>query len=1177
MKIKRLEIIGFKSFVDKVAFDFPQGITAIVGPNGCGKSNVVDAIRWVMGEQSAKNLRGRSMEDVIFGGSESRKPLGMAEVSLVFSTDDGRVPAKYLNFSEIQVTRRLYRDGDSEYFLNKTPCRLLDIHELFMDTGVGAKAYSVIEQGRIGMILLAKPEERRFLIEEAAGVTKFKARKQVALKKIDLTRQNLLRIGDIVAEIRRQLNSLHRQAKKAEKFRALREELKGIELLFARRAYAMLEEEKTVGERQLAQLTTELDAASLEVEKKIVFLEERRVRVVENERSLAVAQEEIFRLKGVCQEVANRIEFQRREIATLERNREKTTVELTELELQLAKSEQELMTLLETGKTYTAEASADEVLLGEKERELSAMTGTEQELTAQVEERRRDLFGALSHISHCSNQRASAAKRLEVLTERAERTHREEQSLRVRLTEAEEHSQQLEADLKRHAQEKTELVEAVAGLSKLQETLKGQLEQQERELVTLREERSRKSSRLHSLQELESQRAGYGQGVRGLLLSDRHRQAFAGIVADVVETEPEYEAALEAALGERLHYLIGGGEADVFAGIQFLKETSGGRCTFMLAPPAIAAGACPAPEEARSLAAHAVVAEGYREVLEPLLKTIYIVADLAAAATLSHRFPQLMFATPAGDVAFGGGNIQGGSAEAVREGLIHKKREIKDLTRDVERLAERVATVETSRNGIKSSIAQVEEDLRQKRQQLHQTDIRLVNADKDLLRVKEECRRIEERLAVKSIEDRQLADEQAALEKDQRDAEESRVEAEARKAGIEIALEQAQQELVSQKERIGGLREAVTAMKIRAATLREQHQANTRAVERTKGLIEQTKQRLQHHRSDLAKGEDERQRLADLLTAGEDELRIQLGAQQEAEDACSSMKLCHDEEATALREEDDRLKSLREMADELRRRLGERDLAQSAIAMKLDNLQSTVRERFRLDVSGFRDTKDEPFDEEEKSRRQSDLQKMIDDLGEVNLMAIEEYQELEGRFTFLSEQKADLEESLAGLQKAIQRINRTTRKRFIETFEQVNTRFQDVFPRLFCGGKAELRLTNEDDLLETGIEIIVQPPGKKLQNVALLSGGEKALTAVALIFSIFLIKPSPFCLLDEVDAPLDDANIGRFNEMVKEMTSFSQFIMITHSKTTMMVADTLYGVTMEEPGISKLVSVRING
>lgn len=1177
MKIKRLEIIGFKSFVDKVVFDFPEGITSIVGPNGCGKSNVVDAIRWVMGEQSAKNLRGRSMEDVIFGGSESRKPLGMAEVSLVFSTDDGRVPAKYLNFSEIQVTRRLYRDGESEYFLNKTPCRLLDIHELFMDTGVGAKAYSVIEQGRIGMILLAKPEERRFLIEEAAGVTKFKARKQVALKKIELTRQNLLRIGDIVAEIKRQLNSLHRQAKKAERFRTFREELKEIDLLFARRSFALLEAEKERGERELALMTADLDVVSLQAEEKTVVLEERRVCILEAEKALAAAQEEIYRLKGSCQTVENRIEFQRKEFTSLERNREKVSGEVADLDRQLINAGNERTSLLEQGGAYTAEAASDEQLLQEKEGELAELTRAEQELASHVEERRRDLFNVLSHISQCSNQRAAAAKRLDVLKERAERNHREGQSLHARLAEAGQRSEELQNELELHSQAKAELMEGVAELTKLQETMKARLEQQDRDLSALREERSRKSSRLHSLQELESQRAGYGQGVRGLLLSERHGKAFAGIIADVVETKPEYEAALEAVLGERLQYLIGGREHDALAGIAFLKDTSGGRCTFMVAPPLVPEGTAPPSEEAVPLAMHAQIVEEYREILEPLLTSVHLAADLTTAAALSRRYPQLTFVTMAGDVAFAGGNIQGGSTEAVQEGFIHKKREMKDLARDVELLRGEVERTESARNEAKASILKLETDLREKRQQLHQTEIRLVNVDKDLLRAREECRRVEERLTVKAVEDQQLCDEQALLEREQQEAEASRVEAEQRKTGIERALEQVQRELASRKETIARAREAVTAMKVRAAALREKQQSNIRAVERVTALLGELQRRIHDHHGELEKGNLERQRLVELLTAGEEELRSLLGSQQEAEQSFSGLKSSYDTEAAGLREEEARLKALRDSAEELRRSVGERTLALSAIALQTGNLEGAIRDKFRLELRTLESQADQPFDEAEKTRRQSELQKMIDELGEVNLTAIEEYQELETRFNFLTEQKADLEESLSGLQKAIQRINRTTRKRFLETFELVNAKFMEVFPRLFCGGKAELRLTNEDDLLETGIEIIVQPPGKKLQNVALLSGGEKALTAVALIFSIFLIKPSPFCLLDEVDAPLDDANIGRFNEMVKEMTSFSQFIMITHSKTTMMVADTLYGVTMEEPGISKLVSVRING
>ena len=404
MKIKRIDIIGFKSFVDRGSLDFPPGITAIVGPNGCGKSNIVDAIRWVMGEQSAKNLRGRQMEDLIFGGSESRKPLGMAEVSLVFATDDGRVPAKYLNYSEIQVTRRLYRDGESEYLLNKTPCRLLDIAELFMDTGVGAKAYSIIEQGKIGMILLSKPEERRFLIEEAAGVTKFKTRKQVALKKIEVTRQNLLRIGDITAEIKRQLNGLQRQARKAEKFREYREELKEIELLFAARTFVALEREKEQVTAELALLNRHLGDLSGRLEEGELRLEEKRIALLEREKGLTMAQEEIYRMKGDSQAMENRLEFQRKELLNLERHQARFGEELASLKRQMAEAGVELKTLEEHRGLFSITLAGEEKKLDLEEARLEEMGQGEAELSRELEKKRQDLFTLLSEIAQFNNQ-----------------------------------------------------------------------------------------------------------------------------------------------------------------------------------------------------------------------------------------------------------------------------------------------------------------------------------------------------------------------------------------------------------------------------------------------------------------------------------------------------------------------------------------------------------------------------------------------------------------------------------------------------------------------------------------------------------------------------------------------------------------------------------------------------
>jgi chromosome segregation protein len=1176
VKIKRLEIIGFKSFVDKVSLEFPEGITAVVGPNGCGKSNIVDAIRWVMGEQSVKNLRGRQMEDVIFGGSEARKPLGMAEVSLIFSTDDGRVPAKYLNYSEIQVTRRLYRDGDSEYYLNKTPCRLMDIAELFMDTGVGARAYSIIEQGRIGMILLSKPEDRRFLIEEAAGVTKFKSRKQLALKKIEATRQNLVRIGDIVAEIKRQLGSLQRQAKKAERFRAVREELREIELTFTAQRHLLLSEERQRLARELNGLEAREGSLSAVLESGELAVEERRISLLEEEKGVTTAQEEIYRIKGEFQGCENRLEFQKKELLNLERHTARYTEELAVLERQVGEAREELNLLEVRRGEFLTEAVDEEQNLTVRERELEEMAAAERLLSRNLEEKRRELFALLAEIAKYNNQQSSAARRLEAMAERFERNRRERLTLREKLVEAGQRTEELQQAIARQRELKERLVEEQAVARGREGELRAELARCEPALQQGRDELNRKGSRLHSLQELEAQFAGYGQGVRTLMLSEGFKGRFRGIMADFLETGEEWEAALEAVLGERLQHVLAGHDADILDAVAFLKEKGGGRCSFIAAAAPFRPGAG-VPPEAVPLIDRVTVADGHRHLVEPLLAGAFLVPDLHRALALSREFPVHTFVTRDGDLAWGGGSASGGSPEGANQGLIHKKREIKDLSRDVEALTGRVAELEALRERCRRDIAATEEELRELRGRQHQGEMQLLNHEKDLQRAREECQRLEERCGVNELEHEQLCEEKGLLEEEMAASGSERRAAEERQRGFETEVEGMNAALTEKRREIEAVREAATSLKVRVAALKEKRESALRACKRVEELVRDLSGRISTHGSELEKAGDERVRLVAAIAESETALRELLARDQGAEAVLREVRGRYEASAAVLREEEARLKGVRAETEEVRRGAAERSLKLSETNLQLHHLETMLHEKYRLDTAllAARPAPQE-WDPAAKLQRQQELQRLVDEMGEVNLTAIDEYQELEERFTFLTAQKADLEESLQSLQQAIQRINRTTRKRFMETFELVNAKFREIFPRLFCGGRAELRLTEPENLLETGIDIIVQPPGKKLQNVTLLSGGEKALTAVALIFSIFLIKPSPFCLLDEVDAPLDDANIGRFNDMIREMTAFSQFILITHSKTTMAVADTLYGVTMEEPGVSKLVSVRLH-
>ena len=1176
MKIKRLEILGFKSFQDKVSLDFPQAITGVVGPNGCGKSNVVDAIRWVMGEQSAKNLRGKTMEDIIFGGTEFRKPLGMAEVSLFFSTDDGRVPAKYLNFSEIQVTRRLYRDGESEYLLNKTPCRLLDVAELFMDTGIGARAYSIIEQGKIGQILHAKPEERRFLIEEAAGVTKFKARKVVALKKIEATRQNLLRIGDIVSEIKRQMNGLQRQAKKAERFREIRLELKEIELLFAAKGYASVERERAGLEAGISELEARGQSLASRLSSEELAVEEKKIALVETERLLAAAQEEIFRWKGELQGGENKLEFQRRELANLERHGARFEEELQGLKDQLAASQREITTLAGQRAGYLEELAREGESLEHRESLLEEMAAVEAGVTRELDEARRAMFAALSEGAQAANQHAAAAKRLAAIGERLQASARDRVLLAERLAEATQKVEALQGELQELRRKKEFADEELTLASAREVALKQAQEAAEKAVLERRDQLSGAASRLTSLQELEAQFAGYGQGVRNLLLAEPFKDAPFTMLADALEVEEECEIPLEAVLGERLQYLLCGTPQAALDAVAHLKLNSGGRCSFVTAPPwQDLPGAL--PPEAPALLDSVKVAEHLAHLVAPLLSGAYLARDLAHAISLAGAFPRFTFVTRDGDLAHAGGILNGGSAEPAQQGIIHKKREIKGLSVEVERLTGEVAELSRQRETRRQEIAEAEAERVELRQDLHRLEIRILNAEKDLQSAGAECCRVEESGAVREMEEEQLAEEKALVAAELAQAEAKKVGAEERKHQLEGSVEALQGRLQGSRYEMEEARELVTSLKVRVAALREKGEAAQRASQRVQGLCADLSSRITSRTLELEGSGAERARLSGAIAKGEEALRGIVGHQLASEQALLLIRDRYEGEAAALQEEEARLKAGRGEAASLRDQLNARSLRLSEVAMKLRYLEETLQEKHRMEIAeALAAYQDLEWDEPERAARQAELQRSIDEMGEVNLMAIDEFRQMEERFAFLTGQKEDLEESMNALQKAIQRINRTTRKRFLETFELVNAKFQQVFPRLFCGGHAELRLTDEEDLLSTGLEIVVQPPGKKLQNVSLLSGGEKALTAVALIFSIFLIKPSPFCLLDEVDAPLDDANIGRFNEMVREMSAGSQFIIITHNRATMAVADTLYGVTMEEPGVSKLVSVRLN-
>jgi chromosome segregation protein len=1176
MKIKRLEISGFKSFADRVVLDFQQGVTGVVGPNGCGKSNIVDAIRWCMGEQSAKHLRGKSMEDVIFAGSEIRRPLGMAEVSLTFSTEDGRAPAKYLDYAEIQLTRRLYRDGESDYLINKTACRLLDITELFMDTGVGTRAYSIIEQGKIGQILHSRPEERRFLIEEAAGVTKFKSRKLLALKKIESTRQNLARLADVLGEIRRQLSSLQRQARKAEKFREVRDELREIELLFTAREYHQAQLQRAEAERGLAGLNDrfqEVCTASALAETR---MEQTRLELAETERTLTVSQEDIYRVKSEFGTAESALEFQRKELGGLEGRLGRLESEAGELEKRL-KECAELRQLLELRRDTSSSESASMVeQLQQAEVELAGQGQNEEDLNRVLEARRKELFTALAESAQFKSRHESAQKRLSGLTERLERHRREVLQLGEGLVAARVRASTLQSGMTVTRQEQELLQAEATRLRAREEDLAGCLPDAEKKWQAGRDELSRSASRLHSLRELEAQFAGYGQGVINLMKSEELRPGFSGVLADAIETAPELEAAVEAVLAEWLQCIVCPNDADALQSLEFLRNSNGGRVGLALPlkcePPGVITIA-----NATQLVRQVQLSGPCAALIGNILADVMLVDELKQAIELARLHPRLSFVTRSGDMVTRGGVVSGGSTEQLQKGIIHKKREIKELESLVAVLERDLTELGKQRDELKRQSLEVAERLKSNGTLLHQSELKLAGLQKDHQQALDEAVRIEERQTVLALEAAQLDEEHGALVAELKLAAERLSETGSSSQLLEQEVVRLKAELEAVRGVLSASRERVITIRVQEATLREQHEAHLRGISDLDRQTEELRQRIASGHHDTEKGVTERVELQSALAAGTGRLEDLVRQQVAAEARLADVRAVYEVAVSNLAAAEALDKNCRDEHEAVRQSQSELTLRFSTLNMQAEHLERGLQEKSRITMAeALARLEQVEFDEAASRVRQVDLQRMLDDMGEVNLMAIDECAGMEERFTFLTSQKDDLEESLRSLQQAIQRINRTTRQRFQETYDLINAKFQEVFPRLFCGGRAELRLTNEDDLLETGIDIIVQPPGKKLQNVTLLSGGEKALTAVALIFSIFLIKPTPFCLLDEVDAPLDDANIGRFNEMVREMSAVSQFIIITHNKATMQVADTLYGITMEEPGASKVVSVRLH-
>jgi chromosome segregation protein len=1180
--LKRLEVLGFKSFADKIKLEFLPGVTAVVGPNGSGKSNIADALRWVLGEQSIKNLRGAKMDDVIFNGSELRKPLGLAEVTMVLDNSDHGAA---LDFTEIAVTRRLFRSGLSEYLINKASVRLRDIQELFCDTGLGKDAYSVIGQGKIDAILSVKAEERRSIFEEAAGIIKYKSRKQVAERKLGETDASLLRIKDIINELNNQLGPLENQACRATQFLNYQTELTGLAINYYNRMLSGLQ----TGLTEFLQSKKELEEQhhSLESESDVVEaeLETGRLQLISQDDRINQLHEDYYRIQNMIDKYREQVNFSSRKLADLAKQEVELDHSLTvNCRRNQTMAAQQTLLAQEIDRIKLG-LEEDQVLLGDAERRLVLQTEGLNQLEANELKLKEDLIAVLNDVAALKNQVNSAALQKNFLMRQLEDCQKKLTGLKT---------QRMELEATSHAQA-TALAEvntaiAVAGqsrseLSRRAAGWEAELNAGEAGNHELQQKIRGLEGRISVLTEMEKSHEGYFKGVKALLdeaAGHSFRQAIRGVVAALIKVRPGMELALETALGSALQNVVIADDRAAQEAIAYLKKQGKGRATFLPLNQVRATAPRWAEYQAHLTQYGAQPAlellefdPEYQQVFNYLLNQVIVAPDLQAAVRLGAKLDRgLRVVTPEGDLVNPGGSITGGSIDRRRVGLLSRRPEIEALQavkREAEAaLAQGSQQVKKSREALQDCQSRIEalkkqeQDANLQRVALEQK-IHAINGSLAQLTAQDQAE--EAQLEKLTAESGQLATGDEALARDLARGELELQTIEAKLAAVTTDLNQAKQ----RKEETGQV-----LSELKAGLGAGQQELNGKMVLQENYLKQAAEATTSREQFQQKKAELQLERERINLTVADLNRKIvaaneELGGQQELLDAA---KLAKDQLSGRVKELEAKGRNFRRKGTELQNRLHRLDLACNDRQSEIEHLQADLTEDYG---SEWRTQSDPDWVEPENAiGRINRLKSRLKELGTVNLNAIDEFGQVQERYQFLSSQAEDLVKARESLSKVIDEIERTIKQRFSETFQLARVEFKKLFSKLFEGGNADLFLLEPEDLLNSGIEIVAQPPGKKLQSLSLLSGGERAMTATALLFAILSIKPAPFCILDEIDAALDDANVQRFARLLELFSVQTQFIVVTHRRGTMEVANALYGVTMEERGISKLISLELN-
>ena len=1185
MFLKCIEMQGFKSFADKIILHFDKGITSVVGPNGSGKSNISDAVRWVLGEQSAKSLRGSKMEDVIFAGTQHRKPVGFAYVSLTLDNSDKTLP---LDYSEVTISRRVYRSGESEYFINKTTCRMKDVHELFMNTGIGKEGYSIIGQGRIDEILSTRSEDRRAIFEEAAGIMKYKVRKKEALRKLENTKQNLLRVDDIIIELESQLEPLKDQAEKARKYLELSGELKELEVSLYIDSIEKNQAKINEMENLFSKIRQDIQNENDRIENKKKDNREKTERLEKLKNDLEVIRNELFDIDRETGRFENRIQIDEEKIKNLESGNisadqdiEGTKIRIESIDKDIEKRNKRLENLQREHENFS-------MLLTQAEQKLNEIIARLDKKEREIELMKQEVMDKLDDLSESRTKLNSLKNERKALKERQQKVSAEIRKI------------MLERD-----QETLRLEEAVNDLRKAKESLSKQKEnlgekedcyqQGKKEIEQLREEQNKvmqdlqsTKSRLRVLTDMENSLEGYQHSVRAILKACHENGDFGGGVcgalAQLINVRERYETAIEVSLGAALQNIVVRDELTAKASIEFLKANNIGRATFLpvssVKPRVLDHNTVNQLKHEKGflgLASDVVQCQKtYRDIILNLLGRTVVVNDMDEAITISRKYGySFRIVTLDGEILNPGGSITGGSRPSKTSSLLSRSRLIRELEKRAETLRKRSEQLEDECVEKASGLRQMEENINQLRKDYQDQELIVLKQEQFVSSVKENIGNMTAKQDMLQVEYNELEQGIKALRED---TEEEQKRLSSIEESIELLRKTIEENQLKNKEEqasrdaihmdindykvsVNSIIESINQTKETIERMTEEKSILAESIQKRLEVQVKNNERIEALKSEIAGIKQKIQGYKEIKTgknlkfeALQDEVAVLEEDVSQMVDALSS----HNETIRALQEE-----------------YGKLEVRQAKLQTELEAIQNRLWDEYELTYQTAEEYKKEIQGIKKTQERINELKTAIRELGPVNVSAIEDYSKTMERFRFLTTQKEDLVKSEEKLNRVIREMTSIMRKQFIEEFHKINYNFNVVFRELFEGGRAEVVLVNPEDVLESEIEIIAQPPGKKLQNMLLLSGGERALTAIALLFAILKMRPVPFCILDEIEAALDDSNVYKFAEYIRRFTDTTQFIVITHRKGTMEYSDALYGVTMQEYGISSVVSLKL--